>query len=95
MEKEKRTHIGGGYWLVRDSFCCWIMQERTSKNGKKYAARVSGFTANVEDALESAVNLNLRGIDAESIKVLIDEIKSLKSIVRALSGVIKQQEDNE
>ena len=95
MPKENKTHIGGNYWLVRDQFCCWITQERTSKNGNKYAARVSGFTANVEDALESAVNLNLRDIDVESIKVLINEIRALKSEVRALSHAIERRDSDE
>ena len=92
---EKKIYIGGGYWLFRDSYCCWICEEATvekGKNkGKKYMRRVSGYTATVEDALIGYLDRYTREIDAETIKVLADEIKSLKSAVRSWARAIETE----
>jgi len=99
---ERRTDIGGGYWLVRDSFCCWVEQETKTKKGnspgKIIYKRVSGYCANVEDVLTSFVNSHTREIDARSMKVLIKEITALKSAVKewaqAIDGGTNGQNSN-
>ena len=96
---ERRTDIGGGYWLVRDPFCCWIEKEykhqKGSNIGKTYLKRVGGYCANVEDALTSFVNHHTREIDARSIKVLIKEIIALKSAVKVWARAIDGGQDGQ
>ena len=87
--KEYRTDIGGGYWLVRDRFCCWIMKDMVSKEGKAWQKRVSGYHADPYDALMSVYKSHTREIDARSIKVLIDEIKALKTAVKEWADAIE------
>ena len=92
---ERRIDIGGGYWLVRDSFCCWIEQETKTKKGKEPGKivykRVSGYCADVQDCLMSFVISHTREIDARSIKVLIKEITALKSAVKEWADAIGGQ----
>ena len=95
MPKEIMTEIGGGYLLVRDRFCCWILKEMTTKQGKKYRKRVSGYHSCVEDALMSVYNTHTREIDARSIKVLINEIKALKTAVTQWARAIEEREHGE
>ena len=87
---ERKTDIGGGYYLMRDSFCCWIVQEMTTEKGKKWDKRVSGYCANVQDALTSFSASHSREIDARSIKVLIKEINALKSAVTRWAEAIEE-----
>ena len=93
---DKKMSIGGGYWLFRDSYCCWICQECVHEKGKhkgeKYLVRVSGYTATVEDALIGMIDRHTREIGAESINVLIGEIKSLKSGVRSWAKAIESED---
>ena len=94
---DKKMSIGGGYWLFRDSYCCWICQERVHEKGKrkgeKYLVRVSGYTKIVEDALIGMIDRHIREIDAESINILIDEIKSLKSGVKSWARAIESEDE--
>lgn len=98
MNKEKRTEIGGGYRLVRDPYCCWVEEKRTVLEGKHkgetYYVRVSGYTTTIERAVLGLSERLTRDFDAESIKVLTDEIKSLKSSVRAWAEEIKKADGN-
>lgn len=88
MSDDRKIKLGGGYWLCSDNYCCWIIQECQTKKGKNigktYTKRVSGYTAKVEDALESLVDRHTREINATSINNLIKEIKSLKSLVKEI-----------
>ena len=86
---EKRTDIGGGYYLVRDPYCCWVIREITTKNGTKREKRVSGYCADIQDALTSLYVHHTREIDARSIKVLINEIKALKTAVTRWAEAIE------
>ena len=86
---DRKTDIGGGYFLMRDSFCCWVVQEKKTKQGKPYDKRVSGYCANVEDALTSFCSHHTREIDARSIKVLIKEIIALKTAVKEWAEAIE------
>lgn len=96
---EKRTDIGGGYWLVRDPYCCWIEKEKKTEKGKSPGKliykRVGGYCANVEDALTSFVNHHTREIDARSIKVLIKEITALKSSVKEWARAIEGERNGQ
>ena len=96
---ERRTNIGGGYWLVRDPFCCWVEKETKTEKGKSPGSirykRVGGYCANVEDALTSFVNHHTREIDARSIKVLIKEITALKSAVKVWANAIEGGQDGQ
>ena len=86
---DRKTDIGGGYFLMRDSFCCWVISEKPTKSGKIRQKRVSGYCATVEEALTSLLNSHTREIDARSIKVLIKEIIALKSAVREWAKAIE------
>ena len=88
MSDERKIKLGGGYWLCSDKYCCWIMQDCITQNGKNvgkvYHKRVSGYCAKVEDALESVVDRHSREINATSVNSLIKEIKSLKSLIKQI-----------
>ena len=87
---ERKIDIGGGYWLVRDPFCCWVVRKGKTKTGKTYEKRVSGYCATIEDALTSFSVHHTREIDARSIKVLIKEIQSLKSAVKEWAEAVEE-----
>lgn len=86
IDTDRKISLGGGYWLVNDSNCCWIEKEYVYKTGKrageKYLKRVSGYTARVEDALVSFCDGHTREFNARSVNSLIKEIKSLKSLIK-------------
>jgi len=90
---ERKIDIGGGYWLVRDPYCCWIEQETKTEKGKEPGKiiykRVSGYCADVQDCLMSFVISHTREIDARSIKVLIKELQALKSAVKEWAEAIE------
>ena len=85
-EKERKIKLGGGFWLISDPYCCWICKEykyqKGAHVGETYLKRVSGYTAKVEDALESLCDRHTREINAKSVNSLIKEIKSLKSLIK-------------
>ena len=85
---DRKTDIGGGYYLMRDQFCCWVIREIPTKSGNIRRKRVSGYCATVEDALTSLCNSHTREIDARSIKVLIKEIQALKTAVKEWADAI-------
>ena len=87
-DDDRKIKLGGGFWLISDPYCCWISKEYVYQNGKHkgetYLKRVSGYTAKVEDALESLVDRHSREINATSVNTLIKEIKSLKSLIKQI-----------
>lgn len=95
MSDEREIRLGGGYLLKSDKYCCWIVQECVTKEGKNkgkvYTKRVSGYCAKVEDALESLVDRHSREINANSINTLIKEIKSLKSLIREIGENLNER----
>ena len=88
MSDDRHIKLGGGYWLCSDQYCCWIAKEYVTKEGKNagktYLKRYSGYTSNIEDALESVVNRYGREINARSVNSLISEIKSLKTLIKQI-----------
>ena len=88
MSDERKIKLGGGYWLCSDQYCCWISKEYTTKEGKTYLRRYSGYSSNVEDALQGVVDRHTREIYAKSINTLIKEIKSLKTEIRKIIGEV-------
>jgi len=92
-EDERKIKLGGGYWLVNDPYCYWIAKEYEYKKGKHigeiYLKRVSGYTANITDALEGFCESHIREIEARSVKTLIKEVKSLKTLVKGFREQIK------
>ena len=90
MSDDRKIKLGGGYWLCNDQFCCWISKEYTTKEGKNkgktYLRRCTGYSNNIEDALESFVDNATKEINAKSINNLIKEIKTLKTEIRAMTG---------
>lgn len=93
MSQERKISLGGGYYLMSDPQCCWIAKKHTTKEGKVKMDRVSGYKANVEDALESLFNRDTRTFHAKSIKALIKEIKSLKSLVKQMNWNLGGEDD--
>ena len=95
MSDERKIKLGGGYWLVSDKYCCWIMQDCVTKEGKNkgkvYHKRVSGYCAKIEDALESLCDRHSREINATSVNNLIREIKSLKSLVKEIGENLNER----
>ena len=95
MSDDRRIKLGGGYWLVSDKYCCWIVQECVTKEGKNkgkvYTKRVSGYCAKLEDALESLVDRHSREISANSINSLIKELKSLKSLIKEIGDNLNER----
>lgn len=99
MANERKIDLGDGYWLINDPYCCWISQESVYQDGKNkgktYLKRVSGYHNRVEDAVISFVNKSVRTKKADSIETLIEEIKSLKSLVKSLNWHLRGGDDDE
>lgn len=78
-----RIKLDDRHVLCSDKYCCWCMKEVEKEDGSgTYEIRVSGFHRNFEDLVESYLEKQVVGSDAESIKELAKELKALKQEVR-------------
>lgn len=82
MGDDRQIKLGGGFWLCSDQYCCWISKECVYKEGKNagkvYLRRYSGYSTNIEDALQSVVDRYAKEVNAKSINTLSMKLKGLK-----------------
>lgn len=73
-----KIQLGGKHYLNSDTYCYWITCMVKSKDGKPYEKRVSGYTATFNDAVSSYIERAVKRSVSEDIRLLRDEIESLK-----------------
>lgn len=74
------------HFLNSDRYCYWITRKGIQTNKKtgeekEVERRVSGYSRNFSDAVNSYTENELRTSDAKDLCELRDEIKNLKQIV--------------
>ena len=91
--KERKLSLGQGYWLCNDQYSWWISKEYFHKKGKNldkpYMKNLTGYHISVENAFLALSEAHTRMFNTQSIKSLIKEVKSLKSLITELTENIK------
>ena len=91
--KERKLSLGQGYWLYNDKYSWWICKEYFHKKGKNqdkpYLKNLTGYHISVENAFLALSEQHIRMFNTQSIKSLIKEVKSLKSLITELIGNVK------
>lgn len=89
-----RIKLDDKYYLNSDKFCYWITCEYEIEKGKNagqvYERRVSGYTATLEQAVDSYINSHVRSLEVEKITKLAEEIKKLKRTVKSWKVVLEK-----
>ena len=91
--KERKLSLGQGYWLCNDAYSWWICKEYFHKKGKNtdkpYMKNLTGYHVSVENAFLALSEAHIRMFNTQSIKSLVREVKSLKSLITELTENIK------
>ena len=69
--------------LVSEETCCWVVRVVTTKEGKRYEKRVSGYYATLQGAVESYIDKKINSSEADEIRKLAVAVEELKAEVRA------------
>ena len=73
-----KIQLDDKHYLNSDPYCYWITCMVKSKDGNPYEKRVSGYTATFNDAVSSYIEKAVKQSVSEDIRLLRDEIESLK-----------------
>lgn len=86
----------GRFILCSDEACCWVAEEKTSKNGTVRNECISGYYPNFRMlATEGLPSHLIRSSEAKSFKKLVEDVKHLEERIAALSlKKVKELEDD-
>lgn len=73
-----KIQLDDKHYLNSDPYCYWITCMVKSKDGNPYEKRVSGYAATFSDAVSSYIEKAVKQSVSEDIRLLRDEIESLK-----------------
>ena len=80
-----RIKLDDKHYLCSDPYCYWITCEVTYKgrDGKEKTTdrRVSGYSRNFSEAVESFIEKKIKSSEASNLAELKDDIEQLKSTV--------------
>lgn len=88
----------GKYTLHSDSMCMWITEEVETKDrktkqptGRFETRKVAGYSTSLTNLLRSLMESKVGGSDAESLKELIEALRSVYEDMVAINTVAVEQ----